>query len=107
EPLHQLVDRPQMRRLEIPVKRSAVEIGAAPTRPMAGGFDRESGGHSVCLLRFSRQRTPRTRGMTRVGQGSGISPTGTSINDGPPRFKAAANSRRNSSGLVARTPAMP
>jgi len=28
--------------------------------------------------------------MTRVGQGSGISPTGTSISDGPRRFNAAA-----------------
>jgi hypothetical protein len=45
--------------------------------------------------------------MIRVGQGSGISPTGTSINDGPRRFKAAASSRRNYSRLVARTPAMP
>ena len=50
---------------------------------------------------------PRTRGMIRVGQGSGISPTGTSINEGPRRFKAAASSRRSASGLVARTPAMP
>jgi hypothetical protein len=47
------------------------------------------------------------RGMISVGQGSGISPTGTSIKDGPRRFNAAANSRRNSSGLVARAPAMP
>ena len=72
--------------------------------PQAEEGVREAGGWGLDTARFYR---PRTRGMIRVGQGSGISPTGTSISDGPRRFKAARSSRRNSSGLVARTPAMP
>ena len=85
------------------------DVAGATQRTACMDFWRS--GTDVAALRVpvvSRRRyRPRTRGMIRVGQGSGISPTGTSISDGPRRFRAAASSRRSCSGLCARTPAMP
>ena len=89
-----------------------VSVGKATSSPARIRRAARSIASSLAGTRLSRHgprdhRARGTRGMISVGQGSGISPTGTSISEGPRRFKAALSSRRSASGLVARTPAMP
>src|SRR5579872_2248910 len=107
EPVHQRVDRLQIGRRQIPVQRRAVELGAEPAVAVARCPAFDNLAHEPPPISVRYYRRPRTRGITSVGHGSGISPTGTSIRLGPRRFSAAFNSRRNSAGLVARIPATP